>query len=391
MSLRMRRRGFLQLGAALWVMGTVPGLRAAPTAPPKRFVWIILRGALDSLHTVVPVFDRNLAAQRAALFDPIERDLRAIDGGFALHPALQTVHGWYREGVFAPVVAVASPYRERSHFDGQDVLESGAVPANPDHGWLARAAQRHHGEALAIARSVPVVLRGELDTQTWYPSALPEADDDLYQRVLDLYEGDQHLFERLKEGLATRAEAGGMQDDERRGGRRARFDALARSCGELLAKNPEISCAALEIGGWDTHNAQLPRLSQQLHQLDQGLKALRTALGPAWDHTLIALATEFGRTVAVNGTNGTDHGTGSALFLAGGALAGGRVLGEWPGLATKDLYQQRDLRPTSDLRAWIAGALGAHWELPAGALQEVFPGVKPRAESLLRTTRGKAA
>ena len=386
----MHRRGFLKLGAALWVLGAVPALRAAGAAPPRRFIWIILRGALDSLHTVVPAFDRNLGAQRGALLGAIEQDLRALDGGFALHASLGTLHGWYREGVFAPVIAVASPYRERSHFAGQDALESGTLPADPDHGWLARAAAAHHGEALAIARSVPVVLRGDTEAQTWYPSALPEVDEDLYQRVLDLYETDPHLHERLKEGLATREEAGGMQGGPR-GGPRARFQQLARSCGTLLAKNPELSCAALEVGGWDTHNKQVPRLAQQLRLLDEGLAVLRTALGSEWDRTLVAIGTEFGRTVAENGTGGTDHGTGTTLMLAGGALDGGRVLGEWPGLAGADLYQQRDLRPTSDLREWLAAALGAHWGLDDAALAKVFPGVKPRREKLLRAKTSKAA
>lgn len=377
----MYRRTLLKLGAAAWVL-SVPGIARAAGAPARRFVWINLRGALDSLHAVVPAFDPALRAQRRSLVEPIEAGLRPIGEGFALHPALQTLHAWYQEGVFAPVVAVASPYRERSHFEAQDVLESGLLPADPDHGWLARASERRRGGALAVARSVPVVLRGELDAQTWYPSALPEADDDLRQRLLALYEGDALLHARLQEGIATREQAGsgGMTDE--RG--QARFPQLAQSCGELLARNPELACAALDVGGWDTHNAQLGHLGRQLGMLDNGLARLREALGAAWAHTLVAIGTEFGRTVAVNGTGGTDHGTASVLMLAGGALAGGRVLGEWPGLAKTALWQERDLRPTSDVRAWLAGMLGSHWQLDAAALAGVFPGVEPRREALLR-------
>jgi uncharacterized protein (DUF1501 family) len=374
----MKRRELLRAGAAAWLL-SLP-VSAGGIASTRRFVWINLRGALDALHAVVPVFDRQLVVHRGALVVPLEPNLRAIGEGFALHPALGTLHAWYREGCFAPVVAVATPYRERSHFTAQDVLESGQVPADADRGWLARAVAAQGG-ALAIARSVPVVLRGGGEARTWYPSDMPEADEDLHQRLLALYEGDAPLHTRLQEGLAMRERTA---NDARDAPHQSSFPALAERCGELLARDPTLRCAALECGGWDTHNAQLPRLDRKLAELDRGLERLRAALGAAWKDTVVVVATEFGRTVAVNGTAGTDHGTGSVLMLAGGALHGGRVLGEWPGLAVNELWQQRDLRPTSDLRAWLGALLGAHWQLDARVLQAVFPGVAPRTERLLR-------
>lgn len=370
----MYRRQFLGLGLAGLVYLHHPRvLGESRPATSKKFIWIILRGALDPLHTVVPAFDRGLGAARGPLFGAIDDRLLPLAEGYGLHPELKTLHSWYRERSFAPVVAVATQYRARSHFDAQDVLECGLMPVEHDNGWLARALGGYHGESIAIARSLPITLRGPGKAQTWYPSVLPSADEDLYQRLLQLYQHDEALRLRLQEGLATRA---GLEIEEAQV-RRPRFAYLTRACGQLLADNAEASCAVLEMSGWDTHNAQLNRLDKQFRQLDEGLHALREALGPQWSNTLIAIGTEFGRTVAMNGTGGTDHGTASVLLLAGGALGGGRVFGEWPGLASADLFEGRDLRPTSDIRSWIGAALAEHWSLDEQQQRAIFPGVEP--------------
>jgi len=373
----MRRRDFIRFGMAGTVLlAQAPSIALSAAAERRIFVWINLRGALDSLHAVVPAFDSALGAHRASLLAPIEDQLLALDAGYGLHPSLANLHAWYREGCFAPVVAVASPYRARSHFAAQDVLESGLSPVEHENGWLARALAIYRGDALAVARSVPIVLRGPGTPQTWYPSNMPEAHGDLHQRLMQLYADDATLAARLREGMATRERI----DMDGEGNRRPRFADLARSCGTLLAQNPAASCATLELSGWDTHNAQGNRLKQQLLQLDEGLAALRQALGERWAHTVIVVGTEFGRTVAVNGTGGTDHGTASALLLAGGALRGGRVLGDWPGLKSGDLHEGRDLRPTSDLRGWLAATLTQHWGLDGA---RVFPDVAPAAVKLV--------
>jgi uncharacterized protein (DUF1501 family) len=375
--MNMRRRDFIRFGMAGSVLlAQAPSIAFAAAAPRRIVVWINLRGALDSLHAVVPAFDTALGAQRASLLAPLEDQLLALDGGYGLHPSLANLHAWYREGCFAPVVAVASPLRSRSHFAAQDVLECGITPAEHENGWLARALALYRGDALAVARSLPIVLRGPGRAQTWYPSNMPETQGDLHQRLMQLYADDAVLATRLREGMATRERI----DMEGDGNRRPRFADLARSCGTLLAQNPAASCATLELSGWDTHNAQANRLKQQLLQLDEGLAALRQALGEHWAHTVVAVGTEFGRTVAVNGTGGTDHGTASALLLAGGALRGGRVLGDWPGLKPGDLFEGRDLRPTSDLRSWLAAALTQHWGLDGA---RVFPDIAPATVQLL--------
>jgi uncharacterized protein (DUF1501 family) len=349
--------------------------------PAKKLIWIVLRGAMDSLHAVVPSFDPNLKTLRASLLSPIENSLQPMASGYGLHPAFQNLHAWYREGSFAPVVAVASPYRERSHFDAQDILEAGQIPATYENGWLARALQAYQGDAVAIARSVPISLRGNNKALTWYPSNLPGAEGDLYERLMQLYEYDKHLQLRLQEGINTRNNVDMSGEDFKK----PKFANLAEACGKILAGSAQTHCAMLEMGGWDTHNAQVQRLDTQFRELDAGLASLRTALGQDWKNTAIVIATEFGRTVFVNGTNGTDHGTASALFLAGGAIAGGKVLGEWPGLAKEQLYESRDLRPTSDMRSWIAALLSQHWGLDGKQLQTIFPKVDVMHQQLIRT------
>lgn len=370
------RRRFLTLGASALLLPVVARGAGAPFAPGC-LVWINLRGGMDGLHAVIPTDDPGLLRLREPLFAPLADTVLRLDGDFALHPELKTLHDWYREKCFSPVVATASPYRERSHFAAQDVLESGLQPADADSGWLARALLARHGEgeqALALARSIPLALRGGPEARSWFPSTLPAADDDLYQRLLALYESDP-LQARLSEGLETRRALDADSSERAQG--RPRFAALAKACGEILAREPGMAGAVLEMGGWDTHNQQLSRLRAQFRELDAGLAALRTALGARWPHTVLVACTEFGRTAAVNGTGGTDHGTASTVFLAGGALRGGRVLGDWPGLGEPALLEKRDLRPTSDVRAWLAALLRSQWSLDEKALARVFPGVRP--------------
>lgn len=385
----MKRRELIKLGAASWVMLSQPfnALAATKNKPSKKIVWVVLRGAMDSLHGVVPTGDPFLLQHRQSLVEPIANDLLPLDDYFGLHPALNNLHRWYQQGQMAPIVAVASPYRERSHFDGQDMLESGLSTTDHDSGWLARAFAEYQynstSEAIAIARSLPISMRGTKAVRTWFPSSLPEPEPDLYQRLETLYANDPLLSARLKEALETRA----MLNMGGAGKRNPRFLHLAKSCGELLAQNANASCAMLEMGGWDTHNGQLYRLQKQFLELDQGLAMLKTKLGQQWQDTVVIVATEFGRTVRVNGTRGTDHGTASAAFLAGGAIKGGRVLGQWPGLAPEQLYQNRDLKPTSDIRQWLGILLNQHWQLTSHQLRQVFPELTPTRvnESLIKS------
>ena len=375
----MNRREFIKLSSAAWVMLQSSVLGAKNPAQQKKIVWIVLRGAADSLHAIVPVKDRHIMSHRKALLEPIADDLLKLNDEFSLHPKFKNLHRWYQDKQMLPVVAVATAYRERSHFDAQDMLESGYAKINHHSGWLARAISQYHGDAIAIAHSMPLSLRGGENARSWYPSNLPEVDQDLHQQVLKLYANDKDLHDRFSKGLETRSMLGKMDKSKRN----PKFIELIKNCGKLLAQSSKATCAMLEMGGWDTHDAQVRRLNNQFETLDNGLAQLKIELGKEWANTVVVVATEFGRTIAVNGTNGTDHGTASALFLTGGAINGGRVLGRWPGLAPEQLFEGRDLKPTSDTRQWLATILQQHWQLSTSQLQEVFPGIQPSNEKLI--------
>jgi len=368
------RRNFLARGATLGLaLGLAPRMAFAKAATDKRFVFIIQRGAADGLATLAPVGDPGFAAARGALAEDYAGAAR-LDGMFALHPALKTVAGLYgqRQALFAH--AIASPYRDRSHFDGQNVLETGAAGAyQVKDGWLNRLLDqlpREQARAIAVAVTVPLALRGPHEVASYAPSALPEASEDLLARVAMLYQGDAQLHGLWSEAMATRKLTADM--DGAAGRNAAATGALAA---RLLSPADGARIAMIETGGWDTHAQQRGRLAAQLTGLDAMIGALQAGLGPLWADTLVLVATEFGRTVAVNGTGGTDHGTAAAAMLLGGAVKGGRVIADWPGLRGSDLYEGRDLKPTLQLDAFIAGALAGHFGLEgARLLPALFPG-----------------
>lgn len=355
--------------------------KSATAANNPKIIWLMLRGALDSLHTIVPTFDPQLKHYRPTLSTSFKSALLPLDKGFALHPALSNMHQWYQEKSLLPIVAVSSGYQQRSHFDGQDFLESGKAEIDHDSGWLARALDQRGKRALAISRSIPISLRSSNQVRTWYPSKLKSADTNIYAQLSKLYQSDTLLNESLERGLTVRDLLDKKQSKKRQG----KFIDLTKACAKLLTnQNENIDCAMLEFGGWDTHSNQSNRLERNLNELDQGLGELKEGLGKEWQNTVIIIGTEFGRTVKENGTGGTDHGTGSALFLAGGAVQGGRVLGDWPGLETSQLFEQRDLMPTSNSYSWISNVLANHWQIPESALQHVFPNITPNSEVLIK-------
>jgi uncharacterized protein (DUF1501 family) len=347
-----------------------PRVLFAQAATDRRFVFIIQRGAADGLNTVVPHADPAYASLRGALaIDPGEA-LR-LDGTFALHPALKEFGAMYRQGQALFVHAVASPYRDRSHFDGQNVLESGGTaPYQVKDGWMNRLVAllpARGKEAIAFAPTVPLALRGAAQVSSYAPSALPAANDDLLLRVQQLYAADAQLHALWSAAMDARGMAGAAP-----GGNRQDPAALGRTAAKFLAQANGPRIAMIETNGWDTHSAQNARLAAQLRGLDALVGALRDGLGDAWQQTVVLVATEFGRTAAANGTGGTDHGTASAAMLAGGAVQGGRVIADWPGLAAGALYDGRDLRPTLDLDALIAATaaetFGLEREKVMGAL-----------------------
>ena len=411
---RMTRRRFLSRGAmgvgalagATALGGSLLTTRMAFGAPGSlsdgRFVFVILRGALDGLSAVPPYGDPAYAALRGALALPAPGSAGGalrLDNLFALHPSLAFLHECFSAQELTVLHAVASPYRERSHFDGQDVLESGALrPHASESGWLNRAltaqdgAPRHLG--VALGTNVPLVMRGPAEVASWSPSQLASLSEDTLQRVTDLYASDSVLSQRLADALASDSIAAedqpagndrmsapsGGEDRTPAGAKRtgsARFLETARAAASFLARDDGPRVAVLETSGWDTHaneGGAQGQLAQRLAALDAGLREFKAALGPVWRDTAVLLATEFGRTAATNGTRGTDHGTGTAAFLLGGAVTGGRVHCDWPSLGAAALYEGRDLKPTLDLRAAIKGVLHEQLRLSDRALDAtVFP------------------
>jgi uncharacterized protein (DUF1501 family) len=394
------RRELLLGSGALFAWAFVPRLARAEGRDP-RFLTIVLRGALDGLAAVAPVGDPDwikLRGNNALKLDG-QKPALALDDFFALNPAMPKLHGLYQAGEAIVVHAAASPYRERSHFDGQDVLESGlAKPGAAETGWLNRALAalepggladaRGGRQAFAVGPVTPLVVRGPARVLSWTPARLPPVSDETTMRLLDLYRHTDPTLARVLEerlDLAAIAKAEGMAPNQgpapQLGGIeqvRAYFAEVAGAAAKFLARPDGPRIGALALDGWDTHvneGVVNGRLANLLGALDGAIAAIKTNMGEAWRETVVTLVTEFGRTARVNGNDGTDHGTATVALLAGGALKGGRVIADWPGLKEADLYEKRDLKPTTDLRAVLKGLLKDHLRLEDRALAgDVFPG-----------------
>ena len=370
----LHRRQMLVAGAAAGTAALfAPRIAFARADTNRKLVFIIQRGAADGLATLAPTGDPAYAGLRGDLAADLMGQPQ-LGGMFALHPALAQLSAMYtaKQALFAH--AVASPYRDRSHFDGQNVLETGgAQPYDRQDGWMNRLLALLPSESargLAVSATIPTALRGPIQVASYAPSALPDASADLLQRVSSLYADDPQLHALWDEALQTRAMASGFDAAGAKGGQ-----ATGKLIASLMAGAQGARVVMVETTGWDTHAGQRGRLNAQLTGLDALLAALRDNLGPAWADTLVVIATEFGRTAAVNGTGGTDHGTASLAMLAGGTVLGGRILSDWPGLGQASLYQNRDLKPTTSLDALIGSAVAAHFVLdPAMAVPKLFPG-----------------
>ena len=298
---------------------------------------------------------------------------RKIDAIFSLHPALAQVGQMFADKQALAVQAIATAYRDRSHFDGQNVLETGGRQAYAEKsGWMNRLLSLlpgSDGKALALAADVPMALRGPLPVTSYAPSRLTAPANDLQARVARLYAGDQQLSGLWQRALATRSLVGTPDAESGKGSAE-----LGRVAATLMTPANGARILIIETEGWDTHSAQAGRLAGQLRQLDALVGSLAQGLGPAWQQTLVLVATEFGRTAALNGTQGTDHGTASAALMMGGALQGGRVMADWPGLKQNDLHEARDLRPTMALESVISGAIAAHFGIdPVRTARTLYP------------------
>ena len=335
----------------------LPGLSLAASnnTSDKRFVLVILRGAMDGLAAVQPFGDPDLEMHRERLLVP-EPQLLKLDSFFALHPALANMYSLYHAGELEVCHAVATPYRSRSHFDAQHVLETGLSDVQPSAtGWLNRCAgylSASSTTAMAVGSQLPKVLQGSNEVGSWSPDNLPGTAQDTLERLQRLYSEDAFLGARFEQGImADSLVSGTGMGPGNRGAQN--LAQLADAAARFLSQEDGPVIAVLESSGWDTHagqGAEQGRLAQRLAELDNAINVLRNGLQSFWHTTQILVVTEFGRTVAVNGTGGTDHGTASAAFRTGGAVNGGRITTDWPGLASGNLLEGRDLRPTLDMR-----------------------------------------
>lgn len=422
----MKRREFLTTGAlaaGAALLSARVSFAGVANGNKPRLVFVILRGALDGLAAVPACGDPGYAQLRGELAmgrPGTDGGALPLDGFFALHPSLSFMQQCYAARELIVFHAVASPYRDRSHFDGQNVLETGyPQPHAVETGWLnralaavpaARAPEKERG--ISIAPTAPLVMRGPAAVTSWSPSHLAPLDDDTLHRISDLYSRDPELGQKLAEALAAESIADegmsgatasgsmtGSQDAAldptmsagampgrhnaerpllaKRGKPGAQYAEVVKAAARFLREEDGPQVAVFDTTGWDTHfdeGSAKGQLAVRLAVLDAALSGLKTGLGPTWNDTAVLLATEFGRTVAENGTRGTDHGTATAAYLLGGAVKGGRVVADWPGLSPRGLYQDRDLRPTLDLRAVMKGVLAEHLAVPEPALESsVFP------------------
>jgi uncharacterized protein (DUF1501 family) len=380
----MNRRRFLAVmgygGLACWdglATFGFPAVTFAQTRHGGRFVFVLLRGGFDGLAAVVPHGDPGYRRLRGALaFD--ESDLVGLDDTFGLAPGLGPLREFWDRGELAVVHAVAIPYRTRSHFDGQAILETGLDrPIGSSDGWLNRLLQVMSGErsGIAIAAGMPRSLTGAFDVQTWSPTDLGAVDDGYLDRLALLYRADRVLQGRFEAALQQEGVVG--EEPMARGhARRTGITPIMQAAARILRQDAGPNIAAVEFSGWDTHaNQGLAggALDRLLGQLAEGLVAFRADMGTAWATTTVVVMTEFGRTARPNGTRGTDHGTAGAAFVLGPRVARSRVLSDWPGLADRALFEGRDLMPTLDTRAILKAAAAGTFDLTTAQLDRVFP------------------
>ena len=388
MQTRLTRRDVLAGLTAGTLAASLLRLAFASPQTRARFVLVLLRGAVDGLALCPPYGDnayRDVRGELAIDLPGSREGAKKLDGLFGLHPSLANIHAAFERSEAAVVHAVASPYRDRSHFDGQDLLETGGGRTGQlRDGWLNRAlapmgSALGQETAIALGQTAPLVLRGEQSVTSWAPSRLRDANEETLARLADLYASDEFFAMRLEQAIRSQDIAADMTTGSRRPQRnnRALAETMTHAARFLTADDgPRI--AVVESGGWDTHANQggaSGPLANRFGQLDDALESLRAGLHDAWQHTVVAVVTEFGRTVRVNGTRGTDHGTGTVALFLGGAVRGGQVFADWPGLARRNLYEGRDLAPTIDLRSPLKTILVSHLGLDAAFVESVvFPG-----------------
>ena len=405
----LSRRAFLSrsalIGCSLAASPLLTPISFAATPGENRLVVILLRGGMDGLDVVRPYGDPAYAALRGDAGLTASDPAIDLDGFHAMHPALRPLLPLWNNGQLGFAHAVSTPYRDkRSHFDGQDLLEAGlSDPGDTStrDGWLNRVLQHMDGAqaetAYAIGREQMSILGGPAKTQRWSPEAdmvlspqaiklarLIMAEDPAFDAafaqamaIADT-DGDAVAMSGSSDDMMMMVNQNAKQANKGSAERR-----IAQFAGKRLREESRI--ASFSINGWDTHQRQDVSLPKALGRLSDTILTLQQTLtGPVWNKTTVVAVTEFGRTAQINGSGGSDHGTGGLMIMAGGGLRGGRVIGDWPGLAEAQLYERRDLMPTRDLRAHIGWLLHSLFALPVSTIEaSIFPGLDMGADPTL--------
>lgn len=374
----MDRRSFMKQmclgGIATFAL---PGVTFAQVKHDGRFVFVLLRGGFDGLAAVVPYGDDAYERLRSGFsFD--ESELFALNTTFGLAPGLAPLRELWQANELIALHAMAIPFRTRSHFDGQAILETGIDrPIGSSDGWMNRLLQVMSGKpaGIAIAAGMPRSLSGPFEVQTWSPAQLGAVDDQYLQRLGALYRTDQALYGRFEAAIQQQDTVG--EEPMARGNARSNgVSSIMQAAAKILRQPDGPNIAAMEFSGWDTHaNQGLAggALDRLLSQLAEGLMTFRRDMGPAWSNTTVVVMTEFGRTARPNGTRGTDHGTAGAGFVLGPKIAKSAVYADWPGLDDRSLFEGRDLKATLDVRAVLKGAIAGSFDLSKAQLDRVFP------------------
>ena len=348
----------------------------------RKFIFVLLRGGMDGLSALVPD-DDYMSSLRLKLLPTLEERLN-LANGFQLHPSFENVKAFYDAGDVSFIHACSTQHRERSHFDAQDLLEV-LSPNTTKEGWLNRVLEVVGDDALAISRGVPLAMRGKQKVSNWSPPIFDSAPEDLLNRLASLYDKDPEFNEALKNARKTKMSTISIN---RRMNRRFTFEypIPLKALGQRMSLDGGPGVGMVALDGWDTHVNQMNLLKRKFRELDVGLKDLKDSLGPHWQNTCIVIASEFGRTAAMNGTRGTDHGTGGLMMLLGGAVKGGNVKGDWPGIKKKNLYEGRDLTPANDVTAVLKGVLRDHLGIDRATLDNsIFPNSSRAFDNLIQS------
>jgi uncharacterized protein (DUF1501 family) len=404
----MHRRDFinaLALGAGIMLpLGANAWAATAVKPTQKKLVVVLLRGAVDGLNVVAPVGDANYLHLRPTIglaAPGLEGGALDLDGYFGLHPALASLQPLWQARRLAFVHASGSPDATRSHFDAQDYMES-ATPGrkNTPDGWMNRLVTALPGtptpsRLLGIGPVLPRILAGGAAAVN-LPNGAGATKADVLDRpgmaaAFDALYADNSRFGRAyADGRSAHhevmdaAESHAMQVADRGAPLPNGFPDDAARLATLMRNDPKIQLAFVALGGWDTHAAQgagKGQLANRLAPLGQGLAVLAERLGPLFDDTVVVVMSEFGRTARENGNGGTDHGHGNVMWVMGGKVAGGKVLGDWGGVADAALNEDRDLPVNTDFRSVLATIAEEHLLLRANQLEQVFPAMPQKAPS----------